>query len=41
MIDKVMPEPTQCVNCKEMVSYDEDHDCQAYPDDSEVVNEAY
>ena len=41
MIDKVVPEPTQCVNCKEGISYDEDHDCPDYPDDSEVVDEAY
>ena len=39
--DEVMPAPTPCVNCKQMVAYDEDHECEEYPDDSESVTEAY
>lgn len=39
--DEVMPAPTPCVNCKQMVAYDEDHECEEYPDDSESVTSPY
>jgi hypothetical protein len=26
--EEVMPAPTPCVNCREMVAYDEDHECE-------------
>ena len=39
--DEVMPTPTPCVNCKQMVAYDEDHECEEYPDDSESVTSPY